>query len=244
MDAHLEIRVGAVPFGGTEMLGVRLRRKDTEAEKRQVNPAIALTRMLIASYFLLTATQVLKDPVTGALVGANEGAELVQFVLSGAVIIAAMMVMTSRLVRQGALFLAVYVIWSMVFYYGANWASVGTGEMWREATLVGALLLVAFSAPVPACLRHDSSEAVAPLALPSRPVRKPSGAAHKPRKLRPQASRSVSDEAPADPAATISGVALDMVPADRAKQDDGDAAENIFADIWDDDPRRSTTRAA
>lgn len=234
------------------MLRVRLHRGEKTGERRQVNPAIALTRMLIASYFLLTATQVLKDPVTGALVGANEGAEMVQFALSAAVIIAAMMVMTSRLVRQGALFLSVYVIWSMVFYYGANWASVGTGEMWREATLVGALLLVAFSAPVQSSLREDTETAAAAqrLALPSRPVRKPSGATQAPRKLRPQAPRPSAAPAPAPPAEAamehaVPGVTLDMVP--EPQEDSGndlDASENIFADIWDDIPLRKGARAA
>ncbi len=226
------------------MLGVRYRRKDETSEKRPVNPAISLTRMLIASFFLLTTSQVLEDPVTGALVRANDGAELVQFVLSSAVMIAAMMVMTSRLVRQGALFLAVYVIWSMVFFYGANWSTVDAGAMWREATLVGALLLVAFSAPVPAALRDDGIEAAPALALPSRPVRKSSGPVQAPRKLRPQAPRVPPAPPPDDLAVSVPGLTLDMVPHAAGAPDEMDPAENIFADLWDGDCGQRSSHAA
>lgn len=167
-------------------------------------------RIMIAAYFLASATTLVFDPMIrtpfDAIMRGDLAHTMAIFYLFGTGIA----VMLGFFVRPAALLLAAFVFWSGFAQLSGSTSIEDLSDFWGEMALLGALLLVAAAEPGGSGRFSPWMGQVAP-----RRVDQPD---------RPKAARPRQTEATLTRDAILSGAAM------RDDKDDGD---NLFADLWE-----------
>ena len=194
---------------------------------------LSVVRILIASYFLASATGLIFEPASRTFLDAVLPQTQAQLVTTTYLFVTAFAIMVGVFVRPAALLLAVYIFWSGFVHYDlANPAALAA--FWRDMALLGAVLMIAVTEQGAGTQVRVWRRNVAP--------RRIAGAAKK-RKPRPAADQPEQHVAVQPGSARLTGFAHDSGEIDiyefHARQDD-DAAEivNIFAELWDDPPKK------
>ncbi len=112
------------------------------------NTALAVVRILIASYFLAAATGLVFQPASRTFLDAVLPTGPAQFVTTTYLYVTAFAIMVGFAVRPAALLLAIYIFWSaFVQFDQAEALDLALSEFWRDVALIGALTLVASTEP-------------------------------------------------------------------------------------------------
>ncbi|RMD95622.1 MAG: hypothetical protein D6811_00590 [Alphaproteobacteria bacterium] len=171
--------------------------------------ALSVARISLAIYFLLSATNLVSDPVIRLLFDAYSLATPGLELLKGSVIMAATLVLYGVATRPAALYLAVFLIWSAGLQAHGGLTEEQTGAMIGALALFAAMVLIAIDAP-------ESP----------RPRRRRAEGRVRPRRIAPKRAAPLK-RAPRglprpDRPASVSRADLDETP-------------NIFADIWEEE---------
>lgn len=213
-------------------------RRDAWGDRRHARAALAIARVSLASYFLLSAGGLVSDPVIRMLFSGYALSDQAFDLLRGSVLMASSLVLFGVAVRPAALYLAVFLLWSAGLQAHGG---VLTDE--RSAAMVGALalfagmVLVAIQA-TPFAPRPATPRPATPRPAATRPALAPahgrgmaepagglSGAPVSPRRITRRAE--TASDAAEPPARKPRPRPLALA---RVEADDGD---NIFADLWD-----------
>jgi len=190
---------------------------------------LATVRILIASYFLATATGLIFEPATRSLLGGVLAAEHANLAATVYLFVTAFAIMVGKAVRPAALLLAVYIFWSGFLHYDFDRSVAGLSHFWRDMALLGAILLVAVTEPGGSARFQLRRRPVAPRRI--APVLIEDATAQS-RTQRPTRS---DDQLSRD--AILAAAAQDADAQHTDALDDEDV-QNIFADIWDGLPAR------
>ncbi|KMW57276.1 hypothetical protein AIOL_002237 [Candidatus Rhodobacter oscarellae] len=108
---------------------------------------MSIVRILIASYFLASATGLVFDPSTRTFLDPILPRDAAVAVTTAYLFITAFAVMVGFCVRPAALLLAVYVFWSAFSQFGNAATVAALSVFWQNMALMGALLLIAITVP-------------------------------------------------------------------------------------------------
>ena len=194
----------------------------------------AIIRVLIASYFLATATGLILEPGSRTFFDGVLPADSAAFATTMYLFVTAFAIMVGKLVRPASLLLALYIFWSAFVHFELGSSPAALGSFWRDMALLGAVLLVAVTEPGGSDSFRLWRRGVAPRRIvPQRPALDDNGepaATPRPAPTRPAATRS--PQFASARAIPVTDIIFD---------DDADEAEfNIFADLWDAPEPRST----
>ncbi|MEX5728918.1 putative membrane protein YphA (DoxX/SURF4 family) [Rhodovulum iodosum] len=110
--------------------------------------ALAAARMLIASYFIAHGSGLVVDPDATALIALVLPEGWAAWTSAGLVWLTGFAIFVGRYVRPAALLLAVHTVWTaLVSHGGLAGAPVVIEPLWSDLAMVGALALVALTAP-------------------------------------------------------------------------------------------------
>ncbi|MBV0912047.1 hypothetical protein [Anianabacter salinae] len=108
--------------------------------------ALLATRLLISSYFVVVGLCLIEDPVLYTFLIPGHLNSFASQSLQLLVILAASLIMLARFVRPAALFLIVFTMASAGIHFGSTWSGDSLESLWREVSLIGALLMIALTA--------------------------------------------------------------------------------------------------
>ena len=132
---------------GKSMLNLRQSRPNNTADSisREV---LSVVRILIASYFLATATGLIMEPTGRNLFDIILPAAIAQPVSTGFLSVTAFAVMVGYLLRPAALALSVYLVWSALLQQNLIAGDpLALSAFWRDMALLGAVLMIALVQP-------------------------------------------------------------------------------------------------
>ena len=199
---------------------------------------LSVVRILIASYFLASATGLIFEPASRTFLDAVLPSTEAQLVTTTYLFVTSFAIMVGVLVRPAALLLAVYIFWSGFLHYDLA-EPAALAAFWRDMALLGAVLMIAVTEQGAGTQVRVWRRSVAP--------RRISGAPEK-RSQRP-ATPNPGHGHTKQPAggARLAGVAHQSGEIDiyefHTRQDADTAADtaevtNIFAELWDDPPEK------
>lgn len=184
---------------------------------------LSVVRILIASYFLATASGLILEPSSRIFLDAVLDQQNARIVTTIYLFSTAFLVMVGMAVRPASLLLAVYIFWSGFLNHNLGAGPEALNAFWRDMALLGAVLLIAVTEPGGSAKFRLFRRTVAPRrVVPAMPR---TGDAAPRSALRPQPLAAQSTRA-ASPAGKV------MLP-EPDDQDDDDGLSNIFTDIWD-----------
>lgn len=196
---------------------------------------LSVVRILIASYFLATATGLVFDASSRTFFDAVLPGQTAQLVATIYLFVTAFAIMVGKAVRPAALLLAIYIFWSGFVHYEFGADAAALSAFWRDMALLGAILLIAVTEPGGSSKfslwrkKPIAPRRIATARSTDRPIR--------PNRTEDQLTRDAIlsgafiaqlSETPAPAAAPA--------PASNffaATEDDDTETDNIFADLWD-----------
>ena len=108
---------------------------------------LSTVRILIASYFLATATGLVLEPSNRTLFGSVMLAQHANIAATIYLFVTAFAIMVGKAVRPAALLLAIYIFWSGFLHYDFSDSADALSKFWRDMALLGAILLIAVTEP-------------------------------------------------------------------------------------------------
>ncbi len=189
---------------------------------------LSVVRILIASYFLATATGLIFEPASRTFLDAVLPVSQAQFVTTTYLFLTSFAIMVGIAVRPCALLLSIYIFWSGFLHYDLG-DPVALSAFWRDMALLGSVLMIAVTEQGGGAQVRVWRKNVAPRRVPST--------AREPRLTR-------GTPRPTKKPARLKGVAhasgeIDIYECDG--KDDEDDSLNIFAKDWDDKPDSPAT---
>lgn len=184
---------------------------------------LSVVRILIASYFLATATGLIFEPASRMFLDAVLSHQNATLATTIYLFATSFLIMVGKAVRPAALLLAVYIFWSGFLHYDIGGSPEALGAYWRDMALLGAVLLIAVTEPGGSGTFRLFRKPVAPRRV--APVLQSVDDARMRNVARPsrKSAQTARD-------AILTG---EVLTARTAEQDDDDAILNIFADLWD-----------
>ncbi len=177
---------------------------------------LSTVRILIASYFLATATGLVLEPSNRTLFGSVMLADHANLAATIYLFITAFAIMVGKAVRPAALLLAIYIFWSGFLHYDFSDSADALSKFWRDMALLGAILLIAVTEPGGSGRFTLRRRAVAPRRVAPVLIEDAEAKARARRRPAPSGSQLSRDDI--------------IAAAEEAEDDD---VQNIFADIWD-----------
>ncbi|MBS8227407.1 hypothetical protein DYI42_14345 [Vannielia litorea] len=107
----------------------------------------AIVRILIGSYFIATASGLVQDPSSPALLAGLLGPQGAQFAHAVVVFPLAFLMMLGYVVRPMALLLSLYVFYTGFAQFQIRTDPGALAAFWRDTVLLGAVLLIAVTQP-------------------------------------------------------------------------------------------------
>ena len=186
-------------------------------------PVLSVLRILIASYFLATATGLIMEPGNRTLFEPFLPESYATLLTTVFLFGTAFLIMVGKLLRVAALLLAVYILLSGVLTYDLGSTPEALSTFWRDMALLGAVLLIAVTEPGGNGSFRLWQKSVTPRRISVRQARAAQTGRHTPRPSRTtdQAAEQLS--------------ARDIDDAGDADEDGG----NLFAGMWDKSGARS-----
>ncbi len=108
---------------------------------------LSVVRILIASYFLASATGLVFEPAARTFLDAILPTDAAQVATTVYLFVTAFAVMIGVALRPAALLLAVYIFWSGFTHYQMGGGQAELSAYWRDMALLGAILLIAATEP-------------------------------------------------------------------------------------------------
>ncbi len=178
---------------------------------------LAVVRILIASYFLATATGLIFEPGARTIFNAILLEQHAQMAATIYLFVTAFAVMVGKAVRPAALLLAVYIFWSGFLHFNEGSDPAALSGFWRDMALLGAVLLVAVTEPGGSTKFRLWRKPVAP----RRVVHNMSNEA------------SVRPARPTHAQANVQSASVSAALANAMQSDSEEDITNIFSDIWE-----------
>ena len=196
---------------------------------RMSRTVLSVVRILIASYFLATATGLIFDQTSRTFLDGVLVESHAQLIATIYLFVTAFAIMVGFIVRPAALLLSVYVFWSGFVDFSTSMEAAALSAFWRNMALLGALLLVAVTEPGGSTKFRLWAKPIAPRRIARARMRRMANRPNRPsnkERLARTAMVGVSFEEPQKP----KNEAWDAL--DDIGSDDQDVI-NIFDGIWD-----------
>jgi len=187
---------------------------------------LSVVRILIASYFLATATGLIFEPASRTVFDAVLLKHHAQLVSTSYLFITAFAIMVGFVVRPAALLLAVYIFWSGFLHFDQMGTPEALAGFWRDMALLGAILLVAVTQPGGSHRFRLWAKPIAPRRIAQERLARAADRATRPPRSAEQLTRD----------AILSGHCLAFVsdaPMHESLDDGGAETDNIFQGVWD-----------
>ncbi|MCG6903067.1 MAG: DoxX family protein [Rhodobacter sp.] len=200
---------------------------------------LSVVRILIASYFLATATGLVFEPGSRTFLDAVLPADQAQVATTTYLFVTAFAIMVGFAVRPAALLLAVYIFWSGFLHYDFGGGPEALAVFWRDMALLGSILLIAVTEPGGSKSLRIWARPVAPRRIAAESASQMKFATKRPARPAPAASDMARD---AIMSGRISVLDAPNSFADLGSAEDDGEVDNIFAGAWD--RNRFTANAA
>lgn len=193
---------------------------------------LSVVRILIASYFLASATGLVFEPASRTFLDAVLPSDQAQLATTTFLFITSFSIMVGVLVRPAALLLALYLFWSGFVHYDLK-DPAALGFIWRDMALLGAILMIAITEQGAGAQVRVWRRNVAPRRI---------AGADRNGAQRPRTARPARDQAQPAGGSRLTGVAHLSGDIDLYEcEDDSADTTNIFCDLWDAQAQKPTT---